>query len=249
MFQFFYLPVKESSRMKTILHSANMRGNAQHGWLSTYHSFSFADYYNPDMMGFGMLRVLNDDTIQPGQGFGLHPHQNMEIVTIPLHGKLEHKDNTGGGGVIALGEIQVMSAGTGVYHSEFNASQMEPVSLLQIWVMPEKQDLSPRYDQQRFDDTLFHNSIYRVVAPKGTEGLWINQQTWFSLARFDAGEGDTYRFSSQGSGVYCFVIEGKVVVADNVLNRRDALGIWKATQFEVVAKTNAFLLFIEVPMM
>ncbi len=243
----FYL-INERKKMKTVFHKADQRGHAQYGWLSTYYSFSFADYYNPKMMNFGLLRVLNDDTIQPGEGFGQHPHQNMEIVTIPLEGQLEHKDNTGGGGVIGPGEVQVMSAGTGVYHSEFNASKTKPVSLLQIWVIPEEQGVTPRYDQQKFDTQLFHNSIYNVVAPRGNSGLWLNQQTWFSLSRLDKGTEITYKVNREGNGVYCFVIEGEAVVGDAVLNRRDALGVWDTSRFSVTAQQDAYLLFIEVPM-
>jgi len=242
------LLINVRKKMKTIFYKANQRGHAEHGWLSTYYSFSFADYYNSNMMGFGLLRVLNDDTIQPGEGFGLHPHQNMEIVTIALQGKLEHRDNTGGGGVIAPGEIQVMSAGTGVYHSEFNASKAEPVSLLQIWVMPEKLGVLPRYDQRKFDTNLFQNSIYNVVAPKGSDGLWLNQQTWFSLSQIEKGKSVTYETHREGGGVYCFVIEGSVTIGDAELNRRDALGAWETSQLEVTAQQDAYLLFIEVPM-
>lgn len=234
--------------MKTIFHGAARRGIAEHDWLSSRFSFSFADYYDPQKMGFGLLRVINDDTIQPSEGFGMHPHQNMEIVTIPLEGELEHKDSTGGGGVITPGEVQIMSAGTGIRHSEFNASTTIPVKLLQLWVFPLKEDITPRYDQKRFNTAMFENTIGTVVAPDNATALWINQNAWISLSNLDYEKSLTYTTHNANSGVYCFVIEGEVTAADVKLSKRDALGVWNTGSFEITANAASRVLFVEVPM-
>ncbi len=234
--------------MKTVYHKAEERGVAEHGWLESHFSFSFADYYDPTKMGFGLLRVINDDIIQPSEGFGMHPHMNMEIVTIPLEGELKHMDNSGGVGIITAGEVQIMSAGTGIRHSEFNASATTPVKLLQIWVIPQKEDITPRYDQKRFDPTLFHNTIGTVVAPNDASALWINQNAWFSLSNLDKGTQLTYTMRHANSGVYCFVIEGEALAGEVTLTKRDAVGIWDTPSFEIKANEGSRLLFVEVPM-
>ena len=234
--------------MKTIFHSASERGVAEHGWLQSRFSFSFADYYDAKKMGFGLLRVINDDIIEPAEGFGMHPHMNMEIVTIPLEGELEHKDNTGGGGVITPGEVQIMSAGTGIRHSEFNASATTPVKLLQLWVFPLKEDITPRYDQKRFEPGKFHNTIGSVVAPDDASALWINQNAWFSLSNLEENTNITYTTHNANSGVYCFLIEGEIFAADIKLMKRDALGVCDTGSFEVKAVSAARVLFVEVPM-
>jgi redox-sensitive bicupin YhaK (pirin superfamily) len=194
--------------MKTVLHKANSRGHADHGWLNAYHSFSFAGYYDPTRVHFGVLRVLNDDTVAGGMGFGMHPHDNMEIITIPLAGKLEHKDSMGNSGVINKGEIQVMSAGTGVHHSEKNKDAQEQVKLLQIWVFPDRKNVEPRYDQKAFDLNATKNKLVNVVSPMGDkEGLNINQHAWFHLGKLDKDFNTTYELKDKTNGVYAFVID------------------------------------------
>ena len=238
--------------MQTIFHPAKSRGYAEHGWLATRHSFSFADYYDPEKMGFGALRVINDDTIAAGQGFGRHPHQNMEIITIPLSGALAHEDSMGNKAVIETGEVQVMSAGTGVVHSEFNASQTEAVTLLQIWILTRTPGAAPRYAQKPVDRNLFRNNFYLVVGPEasGQEGsLFIHQDAFLSLAHFDADTDIGYAPRNKENGVYFFVIEGMAAVAGRLLGKRDALGVWGAETVPVQAKNGAFVLAIEVPMM
>ena len=193
--------------MKTIYHAAQTRGKADHGWLNAHHSFSFANYYNPDRMNFGSLRVLNDDTIAPGMGFDTHPHENMEIITIPLRGDLEHKDSMGNIGVINEGEIQVMSAGTGVYHSEFNKNLDKPINLLQLWVMPNKQNVEPRYDQKSLRELKKENTFYQVLSPnKEDDGMWIHQDAWFHLGDFRKPQQAEYNIKKEGNGVYLSLI-------------------------------------------
>ncbi|MDO8565800.1 MAG: pirin family protein [Candidatus Moranbacteria bacterium] len=238
--------------MQTVLHRANERGYAKHGWLTTHHSFSFANYYNPEMMGFGALRVLNDDTIAAGQGFGRHSHQDMEIITIPLSGALAHEDSLGNKAVIQTGEVQVMSAGLGVEHAEFNASRTEDVSLLQIWILTRHVGVAPRYAQKFFDQTVFKNKLSLVVGPEESEkdgALFIHQDAFLSLGCFDTDATIEYGLQSWGNGVYFFVIDGEVAVADTVLGKRDALGVWDTEKVLLQAKSSAFILAIEVPMM
>ncbi len=235
--------------MKTIIHRADERGHADLGWLSAYHSFSFASYYNPSKVQFGALRVLNDDTVSPSMGFGTHPHDNMEIITIPLEGAVKHKDSTGGEGVIAAGDVQIMSAGSGVYHSEFNASHQEFLNLLQIWIFPKEKNIKPRYEQLRFEQADRRNKIQTVVSPENKPGLlWINQDAWLSLSDVESNTTLEYELNKTGNGVYVFVIEGEVEVADNLLQKRDAIGISETIQFSIIANTASKLLFIEVPM-
>ncbi|RIJ46791.1 pirin family protein [Maribellus luteus] len=236
--------------MKTMLHKAETRGSANHGWLDTYHTFSFANYYDPERVHFGALRVLNDDSIAGGGGFGMHPHDNMEIITIPLEGDLRHRDNMGNEEVIREGDVQVMSAGTGVFHSEFNHSQEKKVELLQIWVFPNKKNVQPRYDQISIRDIFKSNEFYQVLSPDSEDqGVWIHQDAWFSLGSFDKGKTVSYQVKKDGNGVYAFVIEGDVTLNGQALNRRDGLGIWEVSELELVADTDARVLLMEVPML
>ena len=234
--------------MKTIYHAAQTRGKVDHGWLYANHSFSFANYYNPERMNFGSLRVLNDDTIAPGMGFDTHPHDNMEIITIPLSGDLEHKDSMGNIGVINEGEIQVMSAGTGVYHSEFNKNLDKHVNLLQLWVMPNKHNVEPRYDQKSVRELKKDNTFYQVLSPnKEDDGMWIHQDAWFHLGDFKKSQQTVYEIKKKGNGVYIFVIEGRFKVGNQVLNKRDALGVWDTTKIPFISKSNSKVLLVEVP--
>jgi redox-sensitive bicupin YhaK (pirin superfamily) len=235
--------------MKMILHAANTRGHANHGWLDSYHTFSFAGYHDPSRVNFGALRVLNDDVVQGGRGFGAHPHDNMEIISIPLKGALEHGDNTGGRGIIKSGEVQIMSAGSGIAHSEANASKTEPVNFLQIWVFPKEQDIDPRYDQKQFEKADRTNKFQTVVAPEKDNGaLWINQDAWFSLATLTNGFRGDYAIKRNGNGVYVFVIEGEVKISNQSLSKRDGMGIWDTDKISVEATADAELLLIDVPM-
>ncbi|MDO4224958.1 MAG: pirin family protein [Bergeyella zoohelcum] len=235
--------------MKTIIHKAETRGFQNHGWLVANHSFSFANYYNPERVHFGALRVLNDDFVAGGKGFGMHPHSDMEIITIPLSGELHHRDSMGNFGAIKKGEIQVMSAGTGIQHSEFNGNENEAVTLLQIWVFPREKRLQPRYDQIRISDNAKPNDFQQIVSPTpDDEGSWINQDAWFHLAHFDAGISKNYSLKKAGNGVYVFVISGKAKVAGTELNSRDAIGITDAENFSVEATENAEILLMEIPM-
>lgn len=235
--------------MKTILHRSNTRGHAEHGWLDSHHTFSFASYHNPERVRFGLLRVLNDDIVQPGEGFGTHPHDNMEIVSIPLSGALAHKDSTGNEHVINTGDVQKMSAGSGLYHSEYNASQKEEVNFLQIWVFPKERDIQPRYDQKTFSKAERKNKFQAVVSPeKNSSSLWINQDSYFSLADIEAGKEITYNINKKGNGVYLFVISGSVEAAGTNLDKRDGIGIVDTDKITVSAKENSEILVIEVPM-
>ena len=235
--------------MKKIFHPASSRGAADHGWLQAKHSFSFANYYNSERVQFGALRVLNDDIIAPGMGFGTHPHDNMEIITIPLDGTLEHKDSMDNIGVIETDEIQVMSAGSGVYHSEYNKNKDQSVSLLQIWVFPNKKNVTPRYDQKNIKDLKKVNSFYPIVTPnQNGPGMWIHQDAWFHLGEFDKETRINYNINKKGNGVYAFIIEGSVQIDGESLEKRDALGIWDTEKFELLANQNSRVLLIEVPL-
>lgn len=235
--------------MKTIFHEAGSRGYAKHGWLTTHHSFSFASYYDPARMGFGALRVLNDDQIVAGAGFGRHPHENMEIITIPLSGSLKHEDSMGNSAVVTTGEVQVMSAGTGVEHAEYNASETEALTLFQIWILTATLNVAPRYDQRRFDPAEYHNTFRQVVGPIDTkEGLGIYQDARIFLGRFEAGQEFAYTLATEGHGVYFLVIEGEATIVGKKLGKRDALGVWETKEVALKADTEAFLLAIEVPM-
>ncbi len=235
--------------MKTIFHKSTERGHADHGWLDAYHTFSFASWYNPEQVHFGMLRVLNDDTVAPAMGFGRHPHDNMEIVTIPLKGELKHSDSTGRTEIIRSGEVQIMSAGKGVFHSEMNPSQTEPVNLLQTWVFPKERDIEPRYDQRKFPKEERLNQLRVVVSPDEKDGaMWINQDAWYSLGSFDREETVTYKMHKPGNGVYVFVMEGSVEAGEHQLGRRDGLGVWDTEEVALKFSKGTEVLLIEVPM-
>lgn len=234
--------------MKTIFHKASERGHANHGWLDTHHSFSFANYHDPEKIHFGALRVLNDDKVEGGYGFGKHPHDNMEIVTIPLTGDLKHEDSTGRKEVIRQYDVQIMSAGSGIAHSEMNANPDKEVTLLQIWVFPKERNITPRYDQKTFRPEDRINKLQTVVAPDNDAAVYIHQDAWFSLGNFTEGFTTEYKFNKSNNGVYAFLIEGKVTINGNKLNKRDAIGIWETDQLDIKADTAAELLLIEVPM-
>ena len=235
--------------MKTVLHKAETRGRAEHGWLHSRHSFSFADYYDPERMGFGALRVINDDIVAPGAGFGTHAHDNMEIVSIPLQGSLRHEDSMGNVQLIQHGEVQIMSAGTGISHSEYNASDSDPVNFLQIWVIPKQRDIAPRYGQREFPAANREDRFQTVVARDSEDGaVWINQDAWFSLGDFSAGHRERCRLHSDGGGAYFFVLEGEVEVAGERLGRRDGLGVSESDDIEISATSDCQLLLMEVPL-
>ena len=236
--------------MKTIYHSAESRGHANHGWLDSYHSFSFGNYYNPEKVHFGALRVLNDDNVSGGMGFGRHPHDNMEIISIPLEGNLEHQDSMGNKTVIKKGEVQIMSAGTGVSHSEKNQDLHLPVKFLQIWVFPDQQRLVPSYDQKVFDSEDRKNKFQTIVSPKSKngEGVKINQNAWFNLIDLDNQNAIKYHLNDSTNGVYVFVLEGDVEINGQKLGKRDALGLWETESFEINASANSEILLMEVPM-
>jgi redox-sensitive bicupin YhaK (pirin superfamily) len=232
-----------------VYHPAESRGMANHGWLDTKHSFSFASYYNPERMHFGVLRVLNDDTVSPGMGFGTHPHDNMEIISIPLEGDLEHKDSMGNVAVIRNGDIQVMSAGTGIRHSEYNRNADKTVKFLQIWVFPNKKDVTPRYDQISLKSADRRNKLQQILSPStDDEGVWIHQDAWFHLGSFDKGFQTKYHLRKPGNGVYAFLIEGELKVNGQQLKRRDGFGIWNLSELTLEATEKTELLLMEVPM-
>jgi len=246
---FNHLPNKENKSMNTVIHKAATRGHANHGWLDTHHTFSFANYHNPERMHFGVLRVLNDDQVDPGKGFGTHPHDNMEIISIPLEGDLEHKDSMGNVAVIKEGDVQVMSAGTGIFHSEYNKNTNKKVKFLQIWVFPNQKDVEPRYDQISIRDIEKNNQFYQVLSPnKDDQGVWVHQDAWFSLGKFESGKKDTYKIKRNGNGVYVFVLEGQVEINGEKLSQRDGMGVWNTEAIDVKATQNARVLLMDVPM-
>ena len=235
--------------MKTILHKAETRGHANHGWLDSHHTFSFADYYDPQRVHFGALRVLNDDRVAAGKGFGQHPHDNMEIVSIPLFGDLEHKDSMGNVAVIRKGEIQVMSAGTGIFHSEYNRNADKETQFLQIWVIPNKKNVTPRYDQISITDIAKEDELYQILSPNpDDQGVWIHQQAWFHLGDLSEGWTGSYNLKGEDTGVYFFVLEGEVTVAGQKLNKRDGFGVSETSEIEITANSEAQLLIMEVAM-
>ena len=229
---------------KSVLHTADSRGHANHGWLNAYHSFSFASWYNPDRVQFGMLRVLNDDTIAAGMGFGTHPHDNMEIITIPLEGDLAHKDSMGNAATIKTGDVQVMSAGTGIQHSEFNDSLTEPLEFLQIWIIPDRINTPPRYRDYDITPLLKHNEISTFLAPE--TDISIMQQAWFSWAELDRGIEREYQFKGRNTGVYIFVIDGEIKIGDAILHSRDGAGITDTETVSIEALQNSTVLLMEV---
>ena len=233
----------------TILHKAATRGHANHGWLDSYHTFSFANYYNPERMHFGELRVLNDDTVTGGMGFGTHPHDNMEIISIPLEGDLQHKDSMGNTAVIKQGDIQVMSAGTGIYHSEQNNDKGEAVKFLQIWIFPNKKNVVPRYDQLTLNVADRHNKLQQVLSPNATdEGVWIYQDAWFHMGNLDKEVTVNYNLKKEGNGVYAFVLKGDVSINEQPLNTRDGFGISGVNELTITADSETEILLMEVPM-
>ena len=233
----------------TVLHKADSRGDANHGWLHSKHTFSFANYYNPERMNFGVLRVLNDDTVAAGMGFGKHPHDNMEIISIPLSGDLEHKDSMNNVTVIKSGDIQVMSAGTGIQHSEYNKNKDAEVKFLQIWVFPNKNNVTPRYDQITLNMADRKNKLQQILSPNpNDEGVWIHQNAWFHLADFDKGISTNYEFKSQDNGLYLFNLKGNLKVNDQSISTCDGIGIWDTNNVEITAESDAEFLLMEVPM-
>ncbi len=247
---FNHLPNTTSKIMaNTVLHKADTRGHANHGWLNSFHTFSFASYYNPDRMHFGVLRVLNDDTVAGGKGFGTHPHDNMEIISIPLEGDLEHKDSMGNTTVIRNGDVQVMSAGTGIQHSEFNKNTDKTVKFLQIWVFPNQRNVKPRYDQMTLQLADRQNKLQQILSPNADDaGVWIHQNVWFHLGQFDKGKTAEYNIKKTGNGVYAFLLSGKMTIGGQALEARDGLGIWDVEKFDLKADDSAEILLMEVPM-
>lgn len=248
---FNHLPNTNSKIMdNTVLHKAATRGHANHGWLDSHHTFSFANYYNPERMHFGVLRVLNDDEVAAGKGFGKHPHDNMEIISIPLEGDLEHQDSMGNVATIRKGDIQVMSAGTGIQHSEYNKNPDQAVKFLQIWVFPKKKNVQPRYDQLTLNTSDRHNKLQQVLSPDAAdEGVWIHQDAWFHMGRFDQGVSASYDLKKAGNGLYAFVLSGDFEIAGTEVNTRDGFGIWDVSNIALKALTpGAEILLMEVPM-
>lgn len=236
--------------MKTLIHRADSRGHANHGWLDTHHTFSFASYYHPERVHFGLLRVLNDDVVEGGSGFGTHPHQNMEIVSIPLSGALEHKDSMGTNGIIRANDVQAMSAGKGITHSEYNHSAEEPVNFLQIWIFPKYKDIAPRYDQKTFEPAGRRNTFQQIVSPLESpgEGVKINQDAFMYRADMDEGLKLTYRINESSNGIYLFVLAGSVEIDGEILNKRDGMGLLDVEAIPITAKAKSELLLIEIPM-
>jgi redox-sensitive bicupin YhaK (pirin superfamily) len=242
--------IKETVISNYVLHQANTRGHANHGWLESYHTFSFANYHNPERMNFGVLRVLNDDRVSQGMGFGKHPHDNMEIISIPLEGDLEHQDSMGNTTVIKEGDVQIMSAGTGIFHSEYNKNKDQMVKFLQIWVYPNQKNVTPRYDQISLNMEDRHNRLQQILSPNPEdEGVWIHQDAWFHIGKFDANFSVPYKVKKAGNGVYAFVLKGDFVIGTIPVKERDGLGIWDVDSFSITAKShNAEILLMEVPM-
>ena len=233
----------------TVLHKANTRGHANHGWLNAYHSFSFASWYNPDRIQFGMSRVLNDDTIAAGMGFGTHPHDNMEIITIPLEGDLAHKDSMGNASTIKSGDIQVMSAGTGIQHSEFNPNPDQETKLFQIWVFPKYRNVTPRYQQISLNPADRINKLQQILSPNADDdGVWIYQDAWFHLGKFDKETTLAYELKKEGNGVYVMVVSGQASIEGENLETRDAIGIWNTDKFNITVAQGSEILLLEIPM-
>ena len=245
-----HLPNKEYKTMNSVLHKADTRGDANHGWLKSKHTFSFANYHNPERMNFGVLRVLNDDIVSESMGFGTHPHRDMEIISIPLEGDLIHRDDMGNTEVIKSGDIQVMSAGTGVMHSEYNNNPDKPVKFLQIWVFPNKKSVTPRYDQITLDTSDRKNKLQQVLSPNADyAGVWIHQNAWFHMTSLENGKSLEYDLKdAKNDGVYAFVLDGKVSVNGQSLDKRDGFGIWDVQKLDIKADSNTELLLMEVPM-
>jgi quercetin 2,3-dioxygenase len=242
--------IKIIAMAKKILHRSETRGDANHGWLHSRHTFSFADYFDPERIHFGALRVLNDDLVAGGMGFDTHPHSNMEIVSIPLKGDLEHRDSMGNVSVISEGEIQVMSAGTGIRHSEYNKNADRPVKFLQIWILPERQNVKPRYDQLKLNPEDSLNKFQQILSPsEADEGVWIHQRAWFHLGTFGIGVSSEYSLKEKGNGVYVFILEGEVECCEEKLGRRDGLGISETEKISFTSLSESRILLLEVPML
>jgi redox-sensitive bicupin YhaK (pirin superfamily) len=248
---FNHIPNTKSKIMEnTILHKSNTRGIANHGWLESRHTFSFANYHNPERMHFGVLRVLNDDIVSEGMGFGTHPHDNMEIISIPLEGDLEHKDSMGNTTIIKNGDIQVMSAGTGIMHSEYNKNQDQLVKFLQIWVYPNEKNVTPRYDQITLDKKERINKFQQILSPNANDdGVWIHQDAWFNIGTFDKGITSNYKINKKDNGVYVFILKGSATINDQSLKSRDGFGLWNIAKFDITSNTDdTEILLMEVPM-
>jgi redox-sensitive bicupin YhaK (pirin superfamily) len=246
---FNHLPNKEVTTMKSVLHKASTRGHANHGWLNSHHSFSFANYHNPERMHFGVLRVLNDDVVAGGRGFNRHPHDNMEIISIPLEGDLEHKDSMGNTTVIKQGDVQVMSAGTGVFHSEYNKNQDQEVKFLQIWLFPNRKNVTPRYDQITLKDNQLKNQFHQILSPNADdEGVWLHQNAWFHMGNLEKGCDLAYDVKANGNGVYAFVLDGNVTINGQSLEKRDGFGMWDTDSINIIADDDAKILLMDVPM-
>jgi len=245
-----HLPNKEHKTMNTVLHKADTRGNANHGWLQSKHTFSFANYHNPERMNFGVLRVLNDDIVSESMGFGTHPHRDMEIISIPLEGDLLHKDDMGNVAIIKAGDIQVLSAGTGITHSEYNNNPDKPVKFLQIWVFPDKRGVKPRYDQITMNVNDRKNKFQQVLSPNPEgAGVWIHQNAWFNMTSLEKGKKLNYNLNdAQKNGVYAFIIKGKATINGQALEERDGFGVWNTEALEVTADSSAEILLMEIPM-
>lgn len=247
----YYSNHKNYNLMQKIIHKADTRGHVDHGWLNAHHSFSFASWHNPERVRFGVLRVLNDDVVDPDMGFGMHPHDNMEIVTIIMKGQLKHRDSMGSDGTIKANEIQVMSAGKGVMHSEFNPSQDEKVELFQIWIFPREKDIEPRYDQMSFDPEGKVDKLQTLVTPdkESKDAMWINQDAYLSMGKFEPGKELDYDIKIKGNGAYIMVVEGTIEVDGEKLERRDAIGVWDTDKVKIkILEQETEILIIEVPM-
>jgi len=235
--------------MKTILHTAESRGRANLGWLNSYHSFSFGSFYDPERMNFGALRVLNDDTVDKGMGFGTHPHRDMEIISIPLEGELEHQDSLGNTHVIRKDDIQIMSAGTGIQHSEYNRSKEELTKFLQIWLIPREEGVTPRYDQITLSTEEKQKDIVQILSPNQVDaGVWTHQDAWFHLVNAKQAKEVPYQYKKEGNGLYIFVLEGSATVEGQSLDARDGFGIWETKEIKLKTGKDTRLLLMEVPM-
>jgi len=234
----------------SVLHRADTRGHANHGWLESYHTFSFANYHNPERMNFGVLRVLNDDRVNQGMGFGKHPHDNMEIISIPIEGDLEHQDSMGNTTVIKEGDIQAMSAGTGIFHSEYNKNKDQSVKFLQIWIYPNQKNVTPRYDQVSLELKDRYNKLQQILSPNPEdEGVWIHQDAWFHIGKFDKDFSISYELKKPGNGIYAFILKGDFILGNIALQERDGLGIWDTNSIKITANSvKAEILLMEVPM-
>ena len=240
---------KIKTMAQTILHTADSRDKSDHGWLKSYHTFSFGGNYNPERIQFGALRVLNDDWVNGGMGFGEHPHDNMEIISIPLNGALQHEDSMDNVAVIEAGEIQVMSAGTGIYHKEFNKNKDVPAEFLQIWLFPNKRNVTPRYQQKRYSEDLLPNQFNQILSPDSEDsGVWIYQDAWFSIGQFDQQKSLTYNMKENTNGLYIFMLTGSAEINGQSLNQRDGFGIWDTDNVSITASAGSRLLLMEVPM-